>query len=178
MFHWQKVSRRVLRLNLMGTARGSFRTASSTNLTACVVDLTKPLTTRFDGLEIPLTCFVAESKTYWFDTDREDEAHYISSILNSSYVNEAIKESQTKGLWGPRDIHKRPLTVPFGRYAKSNPDHKRLSDLGRIAQIKARSAVASTNQYRSPARRRAIVRMAVSEELQQIDEIVERFLGP
>ena len=50
--------------------------------------------------------FVAESVTYRIYVDSEDEAHYLSGILNSSVVNLAIKPYQTEGVYhGKRDIH-------------------------------------------------------------------------
>ncbi|MDR1720312.1 MAG: N-6 DNA methylase [Dysgonamonadaceae bacterium] len=51
--------------------------------------------------------FIVESKTYVFYTDDESEAFYLSAVLNSSIPNELIKDFQTRGLFGPRDIHKK-----------------------------------------------------------------------
>ncbi len=50
--------------------------------------------------------FIVESKAYVYFTDNLLEANYLVAILNSSIPNLMIKNFQTKGLFGPRDIHK------------------------------------------------------------------------
>ncbi len=57
--------------------------------------------------------FIVESKAYVYFTDNLLEANYLVAILNSSIPNLMIKNFQTKGLFGPRDIHKKFLMSIF-----------------------------------------------------------------
>jgi len=70
--------------------------------------------------------FIAESKTYVLYADNKDEAYYLTAFLNSNYANLVIKDFQTKGLFGPRDIHKKILDVPLAKYNTTNPKHKEI----------------------------------------------------
>ncbi|MGY0799698.1 N-6 DNA methylase [Lysobacter sp. A286] len=58
---------------------------------------------------------VIDQTLYWARVGSEDEAVYLTGLLNSSAVNEVIKEFQSRGLFGERHIHKLPIemTPPF-----------------------------------------------------------------
>jgi len=105
--------------------------SSSTYLASCIVDTTKKIQHLENGFELTLRGFIAESKTYYFETDNEQEAHYLSAILNSKTIDNIIKPLQTRGLWGARDIHKRPLMTPIPKFSKSNSKHVELGTLGK-----------------------------------------------
>jgi hypothetical protein len=49
-----------------------------------------------------------------------------------------IKPIQSKGEFGERDIHKKPLEYPVPEYNPEDPTHKALSELGRRATEAAR----------------------------------------
>src|SRR5262249_37089370 len=70
-------------------------TGSATDASAAVFDRTES--------RVP---FVAEHKTYWCEVKSLNEADYLCAYLNSDYANEKIKDFQSRGLFGPRDIHK------------------------------------------------------------------------
>lgn len=87
-----------------------------------------------DGLEI--RGFVAESVTYRIYTDTENEALYLTGVLNSTVVNKAIKPYQTEGVYhGKRDIHRRPFEVcPIPEFDPENDTHKEIVKLSRSAK--------------------------------------------
>jgi len=76
---------------------------------------------------------VVESTLYHYETNNVDEAYYLVAILNSSVLDELIKPMQSKGEFGERDIHKKPLEFPIPRYDPNNDVHRCLSELGRKA---------------------------------------------
>ncbi|MBI5403449.1 MAG: N-6 DNA methylase [Ignavibacteriae bacterium] len=80
--------------------------------------------------------FIVESKAYWFGTNDIREAHYICSFLNCSYTNKIIKDFQSRGLFGARDVHKKILEVPYPQFNKSNQKHLDISELGNICSQK------------------------------------------
>jgi hypothetical protein len=55
--------------------------------------------------------FVCDHKAYWFAANSQNEAHYVAAFLNSRFANNLIKEFQSKGLMGARDVHKTILML-------------------------------------------------------------------
>lgn len=78
---------------------------SGTNISASLV--TKAEYRRIG--ELAIRGYVIDSKTYYHYPRTEDEAHYLVGVLNTPFVNEAIKPFQPQGLLGERDIHRRPF---------------------------------------------------------------------
>ncbi len=148
---------------------------SGTDLVSCVVD--KPSLQNFKvlGAEIKPKGFVAEAKTYFYETDDGNEAHYVCAALNSTIVNEGIKPLQTRGLFGERDIHRRPFMLPIPKFDPNNSVHLRLAELSKICHEKvAKAKVRFTGKSVASLRRQA--RETVKEELKEIDELVSKLL--
>jgi hypothetical protein len=149
--------------------------ASSTYLASSVVDMTNSIIRKEGEQEIQLGGFIAESKTYFYETNNEFEAYYLCAILNSKTVDNIIKPMQTRGLWGPRDIHKRPLLLPIPEFNKKNKHHKQLSALG-IECNKKTPAILANLKLRSIGLVRSEVRKQLNQELYQIDELVKMIM--
>lgn len=106
---------------------------SATHLASCVIDnehwrekglLKKPV--------------IVGHTLYRFFTNSEEEAYYLTAILNSSVLDELIKPMQSKGFTGAeRDISKKPLEFPIPSYNEDNEIHSQLSGLGKKATEKA-----------------------------------------
>ena len=121
--------------------------------------------------KIKLNGFIAESKTYLFETNSADEAHYLSAILNSKVIDDKIKPFQTRGLWGARDIHRRPLLFPIPKFDPKNSNHLELAKLGKkcsekIPQMIEKFKVNGIGKLRSLIRKELI-------EIESIDKIVK-----
>jgi len=147
--------------------------ASSTYLASCVID-TNDEKIFSDNFKIKLNGFVAESKTYLFETNSEDEAHYLSSILNSKVIDDKIKPFQTRGLWGARDIHRRPLLFPIPKFDPNNTNHLELSKLGKKCSDKVPEMVKKYKRY-GIGKLRSLIRTELIE-IKNIDEIVTEIL--
>ena len=50
--------------------------------------------------------FIVDTKAYAFYTFNLNEAYYLSAILNSTAPNLMMKDFQSRGLFGARDVHK------------------------------------------------------------------------
>jgi hypothetical protein len=119
--------------------------------------------------------FVADHKTYWYRATTKDEAHFLVSLLNAPCVDAAIKTYQTRGLFGARDIHRRPFEVcAIPRFDQDNPDHQQLTLLSQAAH-KAVAMLDLSHSKVVAARKQA--RQAASDCLTQIDAIAQRLLG-
>jgi hypothetical protein len=122
----------------------------------------------------------------YYETDNENEAFYLASILNSSTINEMIKPMQAKGLFGERSIQKKVLEFPIPQFNKNDKTHIRLSELGKIATRKAQQRLKEILEkeykhleYLKPqhvARIRREIREHIKDELEEIDEIIQEIL--
>ena len=121
--------------------------------------------------------FVAESKTYIYTSNSSEEAHYICAFLNSNYANTTIKDFQTMGLFGPRDIHKKILDVSLPRFEVSNPDHLLLSKLSIECHSRSQEYCEKIKleSHFSPVKlgiARLNIRGYLKKELNQIDNLL------
>jgi hypothetical protein len=79
------------------------------------------------GDQIPCGKTVIDQTLYWGRVATEDEAIYITALINSKAVIEVIKAHQPRGAFGERHIHK----LAFDRtpvFDSSNPDHRAVVD--------------------------------------------------
>lgn len=122
--------------------------------------------------------FIVDVKLYWAAFSSMEEADFLTAILNSETVNEAIKPFQSVGLLGERDIHKKLLELPIPTYNHEDAKHKKLSELGAKAREEATKVVASgTFPLDSGiAKQRAFIRRHLESEMEQIDAIVAKLL--
>jgi hypothetical protein len=150
---------------------------SGTYLTAAVVE-NKPIQLVVDRQVVQLSGFVADTKTYYRETNHALEASYLVAILNAPFIDELIKPMQSRGLWGPRDIHKKVFELPIPQFTARHPDHQRLAELGKECAKKVKKWLASGGQgnVKSIGRLRGMVREMLKEELKQIDKIVKKIL--
>jgi len=160
---------------------------SGTHLAACVVE-NRPL--RVGNVE--LKGIIIESTLYRFETDNLDEAYYLASILNSKLLDDLIKPLQSKGEFGERDIHKKPLEFPIPKFNPNNPIHQRLAELGRKASEEANRILPKllakfgydeklrergTLMPQEVARLRQAIRDHLRSILEEIDDLVGELLG-
>jgi len=122
--------------------------------------------------------FIVESKTYVYYTNNKQEADYLAAILNSSIPNKQIKDFQTKGLFGPRDVHKKILDIYFSKYDESDPQHRRLSELSSRCSEKVKTFVENNPLQKDLSvfalgKLRIEIKNHLSQELKEIDALVE-----
>ena len=147
---------------------------SGTNLVSCVIDRGALPDIPVCGIKIKPRGFVAESTTYFYESDDENEVHYICAVLNSDIINELIKPLQPRGTFGERHIHRRPFMFPIPKFDPGSPLHTRLAELSKICHAK----VASIRfRKKSPAGKRREARNVVTHELKEINELVAKLLG-
>lgn len=146
-------------------------TASSTYLASCVIDQKENRS--MEGIK--LNGFLAESKTYYFETDNSNEANYLCAFLNSKTIDQLIKPTQTHGLWGYRDIHKRPLSLPIPLFNAMNKDHLRLAELGELCSTKVKSLTANL-KYSKIGKIRTDIRNSLKNELDEISKITKKII--
>lgn len=122
--------------------------------------------------------FIVESKAYHFATQSIDEAFFLSAIINANTPNQIIKDFQTRGLFGARDIHKRILNLFFPKFIESDPKHIQLANLGKDAHEKVKLFLADIPQKQKVegtqlGRIRLEIKKHLEKEMIKIDEIVK-----
>lgn len=142
-------------------------TSSATDASAVVIDRRT--------FDLP---FVADHKTYWCEVRTRNEAHYVAAFLNSGYANEAIKDFQSQGLFGERDIHKLIVMLPLPAYNGKNEDHLRVAELGK-ACAKMAQGMADTEGWdsldaRTLGRARTMLRRRMAVEIGEIDGLLAK----
>lgn len=150
--------------------------ASGTYLTSFVA-INQPYQYQTNGNSITIQGIIADAKTYYYDTNNEDEAYYLSAFLNSPFMNKLIKPMQSNGLWGPRDIHKKVLEFPMPRYKISDNLHIRLVEIGKechnqVDEIKPDLKL----KYNDIGRMRAEIREILKDEFKEIEDITKKIL--
>ena len=146
--------------------------ATGSNLVSCVIDkLLLPCFT-VDGEEIRPKGFIADVKTWFFETKNEMEAYYLSAIFNSEIINEIIKPLQPRGLFGARAIHRRPLLFAMPKFDRSDEMHLKLADIGKSCHKKVKiMKFARRNNVR------AEVRKKLKSEIMEINQTVSKVLN-
>lgn len=148
---------------------------SATYLCGCLVEK-KAIKIEIEGQEFELQGFIAESKEYYFETNTKAEAYYLCSILNSPIVDELIKPMQSRGLFGPRDIHKKVWELPIPEFNSSNHDHLALAKLGEEGTKKISEFLSHGVPQKSIGNLRKMIKAELKEEIKEIDGITKRIL--
>lgn len=142
-------------------------TASAKDANAVVINRSE--------LDLP---FVTDHKTYMYSCSEEDEAYYLTSFLNSGYPNSVIKDFQSRGLFGPRDIHKIILDVALPKYNRSNSVHASIAALGKACHDKAneyrKSKIVESNLApKLLGRHRLAIRKLLENEIKETDGLLK-----
>ncbi len=105
--------------------------ARGANSLTCVVDRCKLPNFIFDHSSVEPKGFVADYTTYTFETNDEEEAHYLCSFLNSRVIHKRVKSFQPRGKYGKRDIGRRPFKLSIPKFSRKKQTHIRLSQLSK-----------------------------------------------
>jgi hypothetical protein len=136
---------------------------------SCVVDKQNLNPIFVDKIAIKPRGFVADTETMYYETDDEDEAHYLCAILNSAVINNAVKPYRSE-----RDIVRRPFMIPIPKFDLNNPIRKELAELSKTCHKKLSTLEFTKKSTKSI---RDYIRALIKEEIEQIDRLVSQLLG-
>ncbi len=125
--------------------------------------------------------FIVESKGYWIGTNNLNEAYYVAAILNSSIPNLLMKDFQSKGLFGARDVHKKILDVYFPKFDENEATHIQLAQLSQTAHEKALKYLQDNPPQQELSamhlgRLRTTIKRHLAKEMGEIDGVVKKIL--
>lgn len=172
--HWRLDYQRTLTNQNVKDKFVVLYTSSSKDASACVLDRSNENV----QLDVP---FIVDHKTYWVAVKSLEEAHYLCAFLNSGFVNDIIKDFQSTGLMGARDVHKTVLGVPLPKFNPRNNEHKELAGLSLGASAKAKHLIAGANSgqlgMNALGSLRNSLRRALRSEIASIDKIIVQLTG-
>ncbi|MBI3125956.1 MAG: N-6 DNA methylase [Ignavibacteriales bacterium] len=126
--------------------------------------------------------FIVDHKTYLSNYSNKKEALYISGILNSTIPNLMMKDFQSRGLFGARDVHKKILDIYFPKFNEEEETHIRLAELSKSAHKKAAQYIKDNPPQKELTaihlgRMRVEIKKHLSTEMKEIDKIVKKLVG-
>lgn len=126
--------------------------------------------------------FFIDYTTYRVELYKNNEAFYLSSILNSSTPNFMMKDFQSRGLWGARDVSKKILDIYFPKFNEEDETHMRLAELGKAAHERAAQYLKENPPQKELiaihlGRLRVEIKKHLSAEMKKIDKIVKKMIG-
>jgi len=121
--------------------------------------------------------FIADQTTYVFAPDDENEAYYLTGMLNAPLLARIINPFQAKGDFGARHVHKLP-TEAVPEYNPADLAHQTVAQLSRQATAAARAALDDqVCDLACPiAQRRALLRERIEQEVEAVNEAVREVL--
>ncbi len=125
---------------------------------------------------------LVDHANYFICFDNEFEAHYLNAFLNSSAPNEEMKDFQSKGLFGARNIHKKILDVFFPKFNEKSKAHIELAMLSEVAHQKAKAYIKANLPKQELSaihlgRLRVDIKNHLVAEMKEIDELVKEVIG-
>ena len=176
VLEWLDYRRKLTSQNPQARYRVLYPT-SATYMCACVVE-NKPIEFEIGGQMLEARGIVADYVTYYYETDAEDEAHYLAAVLNAPIIDQKLKPMQARGQWGPRHICKKVLELPIPQFDSSREEHLKLAELGKACTQKVADwlEAGGPGKIRSIGKLRSMVREMLAGELGQIDELIEPML--
>jgi hypothetical protein len=143
--------------------------ATGTDVVSCVIDRHS-----LSSLEYPSNGFIVDVKSWFYETDNESEAHYLSAIVNSELINKLIKPFQPRGLFGARAIHRRPLLFPIPKFEENNGIHMDLAKISKLCHDKVKNVLLIEKMKRNGVRNQ--IRKHLHREMKHIDSLVSEIL--
>ncbi len=106
------------------------------------------------------------SENYYYSTDSENEAYYLSAVLNTPILSKYIKLVKSS-----RHIHKRPFMFPIPLYDKENIIHRRLAKKG-----KKYHSIAQDLFLNNPKIKSNKVRLIINYKLMKLDRLSKQII--
>ena len=177
LYQWVDYEGKLTDQNLNAKFRVVFPGPSSTYLVSAVLPYRK-CTVNVEGVTIQLEGLVIDHALLQTETENEDEAYYLCSILNADSIDRIIKPFQSTGKGGAQNIHKKPLELPIPKYNAKNPLHRELSRLGEgCSRIVDEELEQIASEYQGIGTIRHLVKQRIAKQLSEIDRLAKKVLN-
>jgi len=151
--------------------------AHGQDLCASVLDLSENLPIS-SSLEVNTNGILFDGAVNYCYFEDESEAHYVSAILNSSWLTKLTSPLMTQGSAGAgQNIHQKPFSFPWVEFDSNNPQHILLSELSIQASQQVRDLLSNPPTDDNPpetiARLRPWIRNHIQGIRNQIDQVLK-----
>ena len=129
---------------------------------------------------------VVDVRLVWVPTRSLEEAIYLTAIINSKELEQAVIPLMSKGQFGARDLVKHLWRLPIPEFNDSNPLHNHLAEAGEAAadgakalwdEMRAEREAKGQSTSVTVARREIRKWLSESAEGRRVEELVSRLLG-
>lgn len=176
LYQWLDYEGKLTGQNLRAKYRVVFPGPSSTYLVSAVLPHEK-CCIRVQDVTISLKGLVIDHALLRYETENEDEAYYLASMLNASSIDRIIRPFQSVGKGGAQNIHKKPLELPIPRYDSENLFHRELARLGKeCSRFVEKKLVEIASQYEGVGTIRRLVKEQIAHQLSEIDALAKKVL--
>jgi len=143
--YWNKLKKQVKSKNYI-----IIYNASGSNVKAAVINNNKQR-------------IIIGSENYYYSTESENEANYLSAILNAPNLSKYVKLIKSS-----RHIHKRPFIFPIPLYDDKNENHRLLAKLGKKYHAFVKDLVVNNPKITSEK-----VRIFINQKLMKLERLTE-----
>lgn len=129
---------------------------------------------------------IIDTKLYWIQCRTIDEANYLTAIINSRILEEAVTDLMSKGQFGSRDLHKHLWRLPIPRYDQNETLHREIVTAATATAEGAEKVLRETQSARiatgktmsvTVARREIRAWLETSGEGKKIDTLIDQLLA-
>ena len=103
---------------------------------------------------------IIDTSLYWIACNTLAEAYYLSAVINSRSMHEAVEPMMAKGQFGSRHLHKHLWMLNIDHYDSKNHIHKTIAQAGAAAADCAAEVLAEEKQARAAAGKKMTVGVA------------------
>jgi hypothetical protein len=176
LYQWVDHMGKLTNQNIRAKYRVVFPGPSATYLVSSVIPYRK-YSTKVEDRTISLQGLILDHALLVYETENEDEAYYLSAMLNSATIDRIIKPFQSTGKGGAQNIHKKPLELPIPMYTPRNTKHRELVTLGKQCYEMVSSVLPEiASRYDGVAGIRREVKDRVAAQLSRIDALSKDIL--
>jgi len=127
--------------------------------------------------------FIVESKAYSFATANLEEAYYLAAFLNATVPNLMMKDFQSRGLFGARDVCKKILDIYWPKFDRKNKIHLQLAELSKKAHDSVSEFLKTSINPEQKiegihlGKLRLEIKAHLHKEMKEIDTLVKQLIG-
>ena len=119
---------------------------------------------------------VIDTKLYWTSVNSKNEGIYLEGILNSDCLIEKIRDLQSQGQWGARDIHRHLLKPPIPKYNSKIQLHNSIvSHTKKIREI-TRNTKLDSSWYFIKSRKKIRNEIKDKDDWHKLNDLVYKLL--
>ncbi len=129
---------------------------------------------------------IIDTTLFWIPCTTESEVHYLTAVINSRALEQAVAPLMSKGQFGSRHLQKHLWRLPIPEYDPRDALHQDIATAGADAAEGAAAVLRDVQAQRAAQGKRTSITVArreirewleASAEGRRVELLVERLLG-